>query len=88
MTFRPDLDPVGGSLLLSALVALLPLATIFVTLGALAGITEAGIFGLLAMLVAVAWVVLTIVGGAKAAQGEVWKNPVKQVLKLQVLSEK
>jgi uncharacterized Tic20 family protein len=60
----------------------------FVALGTLAGITEAGIFGLLAMLVAVAWVVLTIVGGAKAAQGEVWKNPVKQVLKLQVLSEK
>ena len=60
----------------------------FVAAGTLSAITDAGIFGLLAMLVAVAWVVLTIVGGAKAAQGEVWKNPVKQVLKLQVLSEK
>ncbi|MCH8613357.1 L-lactate permease [Arsenicicoccus dermatophilus] len=35
MTFRPDLAPVGGSLALSALVACLPLLTIFVALGAL-----------------------------------------------------
>ena len=34
------------------------------------------------------WVVLTIVGGAKALQGDNWKNPVKSVLKLEVLSEK
>ena len=60
----------------------------FVGFGMLSAITDAGIFGLVAFLFAMAWVVLTIVGGAKAAQGEVWKNPVKQVLKLQVLSEK
>lgn len=60
----------------------------FMASGILAGVTDAGIFGLLSGLFAVAWVVLTIVGGAKAAQGEVWKNPVKQVLKLEVLSEK
>ncbi|MER7071803.1 L-lactate permease [Terrabacter sp. NPDC000476] len=33
--FRPELDPVAGSLGLSALVAALPLATVFVTLGLL-----------------------------------------------------
>ncbi|GAA1437886.1 hypothetical protein GCM10009616_40450 [Microlunatus lacustris] len=60
----------------------------FVAFGMLAGITDAGIFGLVALLFGISWVVLTIVGGAKAAQGEVWKNPVKQVLKLEVLSEK
>ena len=30
----------------------------------------------------------SIVGGAKALQGEDWRNPVTRVLKLQVLSEK
>jgi uncharacterized membrane protein len=60
----------------------------FMSFGILANITEAGIFGLVALLFVIGWVVLTIVGGAKAAQGEVWKNPVKQVLKLEVLSEK
>jgi uncharacterized Tic20 family protein len=34
------------------------------------------------------WFVLTIVGGAKALQGEDWRNPVTRVLKLQVLNEK
>jgi uncharacterized Tic20 family protein len=60
----------------------------FVAFGMLSGITNAGVFGLIAFLFAMAWVVLTIAGGAKAAQGEVWKNPVKQVLKLEILSEK
>jgi hypothetical protein len=32
-------------------------------------------------------VVLTIVGGAKALQGDDWRNPVKSVVKLEVLSE-
>lgn len=56
MTFRPDLDPVGGSLLLSALVALLPLATIFVTLGALRW--KAHVAGLTALAVALVVAVL------------------------------
>ena len=34
------------------------------------------------------WFVLTVVGGAKALQGENWRNPVKSVLKLELLSEK
>ena len=37
---------------------------------------------------ALGWFILTIVGGAKALQGEDWRNPVTRVLKLQVLSEK
>ncbi len=39
-------------------------------------------------LMGVAWFVLTIVGGAKALQGESWRNPATRALKLQVLSEK
>jgi uncharacterized Tic20 family protein len=35
----------------------------------------------------VAWFVLTIVGGAKALQGEDWRNPATRGLKLRVLSE-
>jgi uncharacterized Tic20 family protein len=35
----------------------------------------------------VAWFVLTIVGGAKALQGEDWRNPATRALKLRVLSE-
>jgi uncharacterized Tic20 family protein len=35
----------------------------------------------------VAWFVLTIVGGAKALQGEDWRNPATRALKLHVLSE-
>ena len=34
------------------------------------------------------WLVLTIVGGAKALQGEDWKNPVKHVIKVEALSER
>nr|WP_294694998.1 DUF1707 and DUF4870 domain-containing protein [uncultured Friedmanniella sp.] len=60
----------------------------FVGMGMLSAITNADIFGSIAGLFAVAWVVLTIVGGAKASQGEVWRNPVRRVLKAQVLSEK
>lgn len=39
-------------------------------------------------LMGLAWLVLTIVGGAKALQGEDWRTPVKKVLKLEVLPEK
>lgn len=34
------------------------------------------------------WMLGTIVGGAKAAQGEDWKNPVKRVAKLDILPER
>jgi len=52
------------------------------------GITGLDLFGVLVGAIAVAWVVLTIVGGAKAGQGESWTNPVRRVVRLQVLSEK
>jgi uncharacterized Tic20 family protein len=39
-------------------------------------------------LMGVAWFVLTIIGGAKALQGEDWRNPATRALKLQVLSER
>ena len=38
-------------------------------------------------LMGVAWFVLTIVGGAKALQGDDWRNPATRALKLRVLSE-
>ena len=39
-------------------------------------------------LMGLGWFVLTIVGGAKALQGEDWRNPATRAIKLQVLSEK
>ncbi|AKT51546.1 L-lactate permease [Arsenicicoccus sp. oral taxon 190] len=56
MTFRPDLAPLGGSLALSSVVAMLPLLTIFVTLGALRW--KAHVAGLTALAVAVLVAVL------------------------------
>ena len=56
MTFTPEVDPVGGSLLASALIALLPLLTVFVTLGGLkwkahwAGLTALAVSILVAVL--------------------------------------
>jgi uncharacterized membrane protein len=60
----------------------------FVASGIVGGITEIDLFGMISALIAVAWVVLTIVGGAKAAHGEDWTNPLKRVTKREVLSEK
>ena len=54
----------------------------------LAGITNLDLFNMITGIMVVGWVVLSIVGGAKAAHGENWKNPVKNVVKLEVLSEK
>jgi uncharacterized membrane protein len=56
--------------------------------GILGAITNLDLFNMISGIIFVGWVVLTIVGGAKAAHGESWKNPVKQVVKLEVLSEK
>jgi hypothetical protein len=46
------------------------------------------VFGWLLPLMFVGWFILTIVGGAKALQGDDWKNPVKHVIKLEALSER
>ena len=54
----------------------------------LGGVTGLDIFGFLLPFMGLGWLILTIVGGAKALQGQDWKNPVKSVIKLEVLSEK
>ena len=63
-------------------------AIAFVVVAIVGGITHLSVFDWIMPLMWLGWLVLTIVGGAKALQGENWKNPVKQVLKLEVLSEK
>jgi uncharacterized Tic20 family protein len=63
-------------------------AVAFVVVGMLAGITGLDVFSWLLPFMGLGWFVLTILGGAKALQGEDWKNPVKHVIKLEVLSEK
>lgn len=52
------------------------------------GITGFGIFNFLIGLAFIGWVVLTVVSGAKALQGDDWTNPVKKVVKIEALSEK
>lgn len=56
-----------------------------ITLGEMTGLA---IFEWLTALLSIGWVILTIVGGAKALQGEDWKNPVKQVIKVEALRER
>ena len=60
----------------------------FFSLIIIGGITNSDLIGGLLGLLALGWFILTIVGGAKALQGEDWRNPVKSVVKLEVLSEK
>ena len=60
----------------------------FFTLLIIGGITNSDLVGGLFGLLALGWFILTVVGGAKALQGVDWKNPVKNVIKLEVLSEK
>jgi uncharacterized membrane protein len=60
----------------------------FVLLAILGGVTGLDIFGWLFPLMGLGWLILTIFGGAKALQGENWRNPVKSVIKLELLSEK
>ncbi|WP_375432784.1 DUF1707 and DUF4870 domain-containing protein [uncultured Friedmanniella sp.] len=54
----------------------------------IANVTNLDLFDMLTGVIFVGWVVLTIIGGAKAAQGENWHNPVRHVARLQVLKEK
>jgi uncharacterized Tic20 family protein len=57
--------------------------------GILQGITHHnGMIDFIVGLGWIAWVVLSIIGGVKAAKGQDWTNPVKKVVKLNVLSEK
>jgi uncharacterized Tic20 family protein len=56
--------------------------------GILAAITDWDILGWILGLMFIGWVVLTIVGGAKALQGEDWTNPMKHIVKAEPLSER
>ena len=56
-----------------------------VIIGAMTG---ADIVGFIVGLMALSWFALTIVGGVKAFQGKDWRNPIKSVVKLEVLREK
>jgi uncharacterized Tic20 family protein len=60
----------------------------FVAVFILAGVTNLELFIWLIPLMFIGWVVLNFVGGAKALQGENWRNPVKTVLKIEPLPEK
>jgi uncharacterized Tic20 family protein len=61
---------------------------VLIVTGILAGITGLDVFEWVMPFMFLGWFVLTIIGGAKALQGDNWRNPVKSVLKLEVLSEK
>lgn len=56
--------------------------------GTLGAITDIGLLDFVIGLGFLAWTVLTIVGGVKAASGEDWQNPVTKAVKLRVLPEK
>ncbi|MEA5154108.1 DUF1707 domain-containing protein [Raineyella sp.] len=43
--------------------------------------------GIIAGISALAWFLLTIVGGAKAAAGEAWENPVLKLIPVRILSK-
>ena len=55
--------------------------------GTLSAITSWHIVDVLVGLGWVLWFILTVIGGVKAAQGANWTNPVKKVVKLDVLPE-
>jgi uncharacterized Tic20 family protein len=59
-----------------------------VVFGIFAAITGLNVFEWVMPFMFLGWFILTIVGGAKALQGDNWRNPVKSVLKLEALSEK
>lgn len=66
------------------LISLIAVAVVGIT----SAIVPGDIFDWIFPFMGLGWLVLTIVGGAKALQGEDWRNPVKSVVKLEVLSER
>jgi hypothetical protein len=60
----------------------------FVTTVIVAGVLQAEHLGMLLPIMVLAWLGFTIVGGAKALQGEDWRNPVQRVIKIEVLKER
>lgn len=64
------------------------LAVSFATVAIAAAVTHLHVLAWLLPVLIVGGFLLTIIGGAKALQGEDWRNPAKSVLKLEVLPEK
>lgn len=62
-------------------------STAFVLGGIVTGITD-GATDWMMGLIWVSWFVLTLISGVKAAQGENWQNPVRKVVRWEVLKEK
>lgn len=62
-------------------------STVFFIVASIANGIADDRFGWLLGLAWVAWLVLTITGGVKAAKGEEWQNPVRKVVKHQLLKE-
>ena len=60
-------------------------SVLIAVMGVVAGILDLVVVNQLLGLAWVGWLVLTIVGGAKAAQGLSWENPVNRVLRWNVL---
>lgn len=60
----------------------------FIAVGIVAAVIPGDGFNPILGLMWVGWLVLTIVGGIKAARGDGWHNPVTRVAKLKVLPEK
>jgi uncharacterized Tic20 family protein len=60
----------------------------FAAVGITAGITDLDFISGIIPFMGLAWFILTVIGGAKALQGDDWRNPVKHVVKLEVLNEK
>jgi uncharacterized Tic20 family protein len=60
----------------------------FAAVGITAAVTNLDFIAAIIPFMALAWFILTVVGGAKALQGEDWRNPVRHVVKLEALSEK
>lgn len=56
--------------------------------GIIASITDLGILNMVLGAMWVGWFLLTIVGGAKALQGDDWQNPVTKAVPFKLLDEK
>lgn len=56
--------------------------------GIVSSLMPNSIDGIFFPLISIAWLLFTVVGGAKAAQGEDWTNPVRKVVRLEILKEK
>lgn len=59
-----------------------------VLVGIVSAIADVNLIGAMFPLMALYWLVSTVVGGAKALQGEDWRNPIRRVIKLEVLPER